>query len=184
MEQSEKQSFSPGVTAKRARSRTVRPEEGTGGRWTSLEALRATSGGSRKSGSGLVSPGLPESPQLALPASPSRSRPRRQCQQLPSRPECRRETADRRALREDSEPTCQVAGWGRICPPATFRQRPSPSPTPPIIAATSSAATPGTQRGMGGGCYGECLGTNGFIRTRSIPERRGGALLRGIVAPP
>lgn len=56
MEQDEKQSFSPGVTAKRARSRAVRPEEGTGGRWTSLEAPRATSGGSGKSGSGLVPP--------------------------------------------------------------------------------------------------------------------------------
>lgn len=50
------------------------------------------------------------------------------------------------------------------------RNVPSPLPSTPTVAATSSTACPSTQRGMGGGCYGKRVGTNGFTTTRSLQK--------------
>lgn len=68
-------------------------------------------------------PGLPESPHRTLPASPSPSRPKRQCQQNSQPPfESRSETQQTGGPGDKgSQPTCQVAGRGRIRPPATSR---------------------------------------------------------------
>lgn len=184
MEQGEKESLLPWGHSRGRAVQDSASGERASGHPTSLEVLRATSGGSGREQTHL--PGLPESPHLALSDSRARNQARRQgLQELLSRPlspdvrHHRQEglegsTANPPVRWRDGEESCRLQVPCNV--PFLQAQRQE--------AATSSAASRSTQRGMGGGCYGECLGTNGFIRTRSLPERRGGTLLRGTVAFP
>lgn len=113
--------FSPGVTAKRARSRTVPRRRGPVGAGRASRLLEP-----RREGQSLRKwtrpPSRPESPQRALPAAPPRRRPRRRClQEPPSRPwRAGVSTADVRALREGQSTHLSGGGMGKNPPACNF----------------------------------------------------------------
>ena len=127
MEQGEKESLSRRGHGQQGAAQDRAPGRGGLGR-------RASPGGSGEAAEGSGAsrlPGLPESRAAlrALLREPGRAARAAGTATPPS--ERRPQTAGGRASGKHSQPTCQLAGWERVRPPATSAERPSPSlPTP------------------------------------------------------
>lgn len=171
MEQGEKESLSRRGHGQQGAAQDRAPGRGGLGR-------RASPGGSGEAAEGSGAsrlPGLPESRAAlrALLREPGRAGRRGQ-RAPPPRPR----SADRRQQAEGPQGSTAnpPVSWrdgkesARLQPPPNVRL---PRSQLPRVAATSSAASRSTQRGMGGGYYGESLGTNGFNPKAVAPRKKG-----------